>query len=71
MADEVRTSDVPEGAMSSENLVPADSNPALVDTAKEVIAGQWGRGNVRKNRLKLAGFDPAAVQREVDKIFNR
>jgi hypothetical protein len=39
------------------------------DIAKEVIAGMWGRGQVRITRLKEAGYDPVAVKAEVDKIF--
>lgn len=44
---------------------------AIVEVAQEVVAGRWGRGNRRKARLREAGFDPAAVQHEVDKIFNQ
>jgi hypothetical protein len=33
----------------------------------EVIAGMWGNGDDRKNRLRNAGFDPVAVQNEVNR----
>lgn len=48
---------------------PVDSH--VTETAHEVIAGKWGRGNARKERLRDAGFDPSVVQKEVDKIFDR
>lgn len=37
--------------------------------ANEVIAGKWGNGSDRKNRLTAAGYDYAAVQAEVNKIM--
>ena len=40
----------PSGSKSNEEL------------AKEVIAGQWGNGDDRKNRLTAAGYDYNAVQ---------
>lgn len=35
--------------------------------AKEVIAGKWGSGVARKQRLEAAGYDYATVQAEVNK----
>lgn len=46
-------------------------DPKVVEVAKEVVAGRWGRGNDRKKRLMDAGYDPNAVQQEVNKIFNQ
>lgn len=37
--------------------------------AKEVIAGKWGSGEDRKERLKAAGYDPAAVQALVNQML--
>lgn len=36
---------------------------------REVIAGKWGNGEDRKRRLKAAGYDPAAVQRAVNRLL--
>lgn len=36
------------------------------EIAKEVIAGKWGNGEDRKNRLMTAGYDYNAVQRAVN-----
>lgn len=35
--------------------------------AKEVINGEWGNGDARKQKLEAAGYDYAAVQAEVNK----
>lgn len=38
--------------------------------AKEVIAGQWGVGDDRKQRLAAAGYDYAAVQAKVNALLS-
>jgi len=54
-------------ATSSSNAPGGTSGKKSVSAiAKEVIAGKWGNGDDRKARLKAAGYDPAAVQREVN-----
>lgn len=41
-----------------------------IDTiAREVIQGQWGNGQDRKNRLERAGYDYNAVQRRVNELL--
>ena len=52
---------------------PAPSKPAPAPARKsedaiaaEVIAGKWGNGADRVNRLKAAGYDAAAVQAKVN-----
>lgn len=40
---------------------------SVAEIAKEVIAGLWGNGDDRRNRLAAAGYDYAAVQAEVNK----
>ena len=48
------------GPSSVQHPAPArKSNEQLAD---EVIAGQWGNGDDRRNRLSQAGYDPDAVQ---------
>lgn len=39
------------------------------EVAKEVIAGKWGNGMDRTNRLTAAGYDAKAVQNEVNRIL--
>ena len=47
------------------------------EIAKEIYYGKcsdprwasWGSGSTRVERLKLAGYDPAAIQKEVNKLF--
>lgn len=37
--------------------------------AKEIIKGKWGNGQDRVNRLRAAGYDSTAVQKEVNRIL--
>lgn len=48
--------------------VPSAAEKSVEDVAKEVLAGKWGNGEERKNRLKAAGYDYAAVQTKVNQI---
>lgn len=49
---------------------PAPSTQKTVDElAQEVIAGKWGNGAERKQRLTAAGYDYAAVQARVNEIL--
>lgn len=45
---------------------PAKKNNTTI--AHEVLAGKWGNGNDRKNRLQAAGYDYNAVQAEVNRL---
>jgi CHAP domain./Cpl-7 lysozyme C-terminal domain./N-acetylmuramoyl-L-alanine amidase. len=42
---------------------------STAEVAKEVVAGKWGNGDDRKNRLTAAGYDYNAVQKEVDRLL--
>ncbi len=42
---------------------------SVTEIAKEVIAGKWGNGSDRANKLKTAGYDYNAVQAEVNRIL--
>lgn len=39
------------------------------ELAREVIAGKWGNGSERKQRLTAAGYDAAAVQQRVNTLL--
>lgn len=41
----------------------------VTELAKEVIAGKWGNGTDRKNRLTAAGYDYTAVQKKVNELL--
>lgn len=41
------------------------------ELAQEVIAGKWGNGADRKNRLTNAGYNYSEVQRRVNEILNK
>lgn len=44
-------------------------SPSVV--AQEVLAGHWGRGRRRTERLTEAGYSPAQIQAEVDKLLGK
>ena len=44
---------------------PSRSNEEI---ARQVLAGQWGNGDDRKNRLRQAGYDYDAIQRVVNRL---
>lgn len=49
-----------------------ESKPKLKsidEVAKEVIAGQWGNGQDRFNKLAAAGYDANAVQNRVNELL--
>ena len=48
--------------------VPSTAEKSVEEVAKEVMAGKWGNGEERKNRLKAAGYGYAAVQAKVNQL---
>lgn len=68
-----------EEKVSSENKETSETvaKKSNAEIAKEVYYGTcsdprwttWGNGATRTERLKLAGYDPVAVQNEVNKLF--
>ena len=44
-------------------------NKSIHDLANEVIQGKWGNGDNRISRLKKAGYNVSAIQREVNQIL--
>lgn len=42
---------------------------SVTEIAKEVVEGKWGNGNVRKARLRQAGYNPDVIQNEVNRIL--
>lgn len=48
--------------------VPSTAEKSVEEVAKEVLAGKWGNGEERRNRLEAAGYDYAAVQAKVNQL---
>ena len=44
---------------------------SLDDVAKEVIAGKWGNGTDRRNRLRAVGYNPSIVQSRVNELLKK
>lgn len=57
----------PSTSIPNTPIVSVDSS--LDGVAHEVIRGVWGNGLQRKNRLRLAGYDPDKVQARVNEIL--
>lgn len=53
-------------AAPSKPAAPAPARKSEDTIAAEVIAGKWGNGQDRVNRLRAAGYDPAKVQAKVN-----
>ena len=47
----------------------ATARKSVEELAREVIAGKWGNGRERQQRLKAAGYDYRAVQRKVNELM--
>lgn len=56
-----------ESGSSGGNSGSNTSKKSNAEIAKEVIAGKWGNGDTRTAKLKAAGYDPKAIQTEVNK----
>lgn len=50
------------------SAAPANPDKSVDAVAKEVIAGKWGNGSERVQRLTAAGYDAEKVQNAVNKI---
>ena len=56
-----------DGFITTEGTEPAKKS--IDELAEEVIAGKWGVGTDRKNRLTAAGYDYTAVQNRVNELM--
>ena len=48
-----------------------DKTKTTDEIAKEVIAGKWGNGSERKERLTAAGYDYSAIQAKVNELMQK
>lgn len=54
---------------SISNSTPKEKT--ISDVAHEVIAGAWGNGDRRADRLRKAGWDPVKIQKKVNEILEK
>lgn len=62
------------GFITPKYAVSTTTNTAkksVSEVAKEVLAGSWGNGDDRKNRLEAAGYDYQTVQKEVNRLAGK
>jgi Cpl-7 lysozyme-like protein/N-acetylmuramoyl-L-alanine amidase-like protein len=55
------------GSSAPPSAPPSSGGKSMAQIVDEVIAGQWGNNPERSNKLRAAGYDPAAVQSEVNR----
>lgn len=65
----LKGSPTPAPAPSPKPAPTPSSKKSNTEIAKEVIQGKWGNGAERKKRLEDAGYDYAAVQKEVERLL--
>ena len=53
-----------------ENGTTSNSKKSVNEVAKEVLAGKWGNGDDRKNRLTAAGYKYSEVQAAVNRLVS-
>ena len=57
--------------MTSGSTGNATQGKTVDELAREVLAGKWGNGAVRKQRLTAAGYDYVAVQQRVNELLKK
>ena len=67
----VRGYGLPDYASMTTPETPATApEKTTAEVAREVLNGQWGNGPERRETLKAAGYDPDAIQAEVNAIVS-
>ena len=51
-------------------VTPAQPHKTVDELAREVLAGKWGNGDDRRNRITTAGYDYATVQARVNELLH-
>jgi len=54
---------------ATSGAAPEPIKKTVDEIAREVIAGKWGSGAARKNKLEVAGYDYSAVQKRVNELL--
>lgn len=57
------------GAKSSAKTTTTTAKKSIDTIAREVIAGKWGNGNTRKQKLAAAGYNYSEVQKRVNQLL--
>ena len=59
------------GAAIPTDTAPDATGKSIEEIAREVIAGKWGSGTDRRNRLQAAGYAYTTVQAKVNEILGK
>lgn len=52
-------------------IEPKQDKKSILAIAAEVLSGIWGNGSTRKKKLEEAGYDYAAVQKQVNELLKK
>lgn len=64
---DIMYADISRYDMSKKNQQPQPAKKSNEEIANEVLAGKWGNGNDRKNKLTAAGYDYNTIQNIVNR----
>ena len=58
------------GTTTETSTVATVTKKSVTEIAKEVIAGKWGTGDTRKQKLQAAGYNYSEVQSKVNELLS-
>lgn len=61
----------PEAEAQAEASSEVTTTKSTDEIVKEMVAGQWGRGQVRRARLEAAGVDVDAAEKAYRKVITQ
>lgn len=62
---------IDESIITKPTPTPTKKKKSVDELAREVIAGKWGNGDTRKQRLTAAGYNYATVQDKVNEMMQK
>lgn len=69
--DEPKPKEVKKPVENKQTEVKKPVENKLTQVAKDVISGKYGNGILRTIKLKMKGYDPKEVQKEVNKLLRK
>lgn len=60
----------PTNSKQNTSTIKTPSKKSNKEIAKEVLEGKWGNGQIRKDKLKAAGYDYNTIQKLINNILN-
>lgn len=67
----IRGYGIPKYEKEKETSSTTAKKKTVTEIAREVIDGEWGNGDVRKNKLESAGYDYDKIQKKVNELLKK